>query len=276
MVSEGFQIQDAQDVDYFDLFGILDIIQLCAGLVCCLASLSLPRRPNLTHNDQEVDGEFTVTALARYNFAWAAKTLQVATNLQTLNFDDVPDLQRRLRSEYRERLFTDEVIEDHLIKRLIKKHSGEIMFQFTFAAVKTAVEFTPQIVMFAILSLLEQRSEDATFYRTAWALVLALGAALLLSAWGDCWTDWMCLSRIGLPVRAELSGRIFTKAMQRKDVKGGNLLADDDDDEKNDKGATDADDGKEATEEEGTQKTRQAMINLIVSGHLRKLRPMLK
>ena len=79
--------------------------------------------------------------------------------------------------------------------------------------------------------------------------VVGLGISMLLTSWIETWLHWIIWSKMGAPVRTELSAMIFAKFTRRKDATGA---------AKKVPGAADNMDG-----EEDIQKTRQGIINLI-------------
>ncbi|KAL8809013.1 MAG: hypothetical protein Q9200_003804 [Gallowayella weberi] len=136
------------------------------------------------------------------------------------------------------------------------------------------LQFTPQLAMYKLLELLEQRSEVKAVANEAWAWVFGLGMAIIVTAWLETQMHWVVWARMGTLVRSELSALIFSKSTRRKDVKGhqkarteGNITLN---------GATESVSNGlvnqfgapipqplngEADEE--TQKSRQSVINLV-------------
>ena len=97
---------------------------------------------------------------------------------------------------------------------------------------------------------------------------------MLVSAWGETWNHWIVSSRLGLPIRAELSSMVFTKSMRRKDVKGLQKQK-----EKESLRTSPVliegiqipsplADSVEDSTEEAIQKSRQGTINLVVRSYL--------
>lgn len=204
----------------YDAFVVLDVLQVCAALSCCLACLSLPRRPVVEDEGTLVDGQYTVSALGRYSFSWAGVTLVLARNKKTLSLDDLPKLHVEGRSVHLQKYFMTLKKRDHLWKTLVFAHLPEILFQIVFTTFMSAAQFLPQLVMYQLLKRLESRAKGDSADRATWGLVATLGLAILMSAWSQNWLLWIVLARLGLPVRTELSVMIFAKATRRKDVKG--------------------------------------------------------
>lgn len=205
---------------YYDAIVILDVLQACAAVICCLACLSLPRRPIVKEGGTPVDGQYTVSAFGRYSFIWAGVTLVLARKKKTLGLDDLPKLHVKGRSAYRQEYLSTLKIRDQLWMALVFAHLPELLFQTVFTVLQSATQFTPQLVMYQLLKRLESRTKGTSAGRATWGLVIALGLAIILSAWTQAWLHWIVWARLGQPVRTELSTMIFGKATRRKDVKG--------------------------------------------------------
>ena len=199
---------------------LLDVVQVCAAVLCCLACLSLPRRPIVEEARNPVDGQYTVSAFGRYTFTWAGVTLILARKKKTLGLDDLPILHAEGRSAYRQEYFSTRKARDQLWKTLLFAHLPEILFQNVFTALQSVAQFIPQLVLYQLLKRLESRTKGASADMAAWGLVVALGLAIILSAWTQAWLHWIVWARLGQPIRTELSVLIFGKATRRKDVKG--------------------------------------------------------
>ncbi|KAL8725121.1 MAG: hypothetical protein Q9166_007563 [cf. Caloplaca sp. 2 TL-2023] len=140
------------------------------------------------------------------------------------------------------------------------------------------IQFTPQIAMYKLLELLEQRSDGARIADSAWVWVFGLGISIIITAWLETQMHWVVWAKIGTLVRSELSALIFSKATRRKDVKGHQKAKIDENIKAN--GATEpAANGiasqkqtqpgtplprpLDGDEDEEVQKSRQSVINLV-------------
>lgn len=203
-----------------DTIFVSDVLQLCTAVLCCLACLSLPRRPVVEEGGTPVDGQYTVSAFGRYTFTWAGVTLVLARSKKTLGLDDLPKLHSEGRSADRQEYFSTLKARDQLWKTLVFAHLPELLFQTVFTTLQSAAQFIPQLVMYQLLKRLESRTKAASADRATWGLVIALGLAITLTALTQAWQAWIVWARLGQPVRTELSAMIFGKATRRKDVKG--------------------------------------------------------
>ena len=204
----------------FTVYSILEAIQIVAALICCLSSLSIPRRPSVKENSQSIDGQYTVSALRRYTFSWAGIVLALARQKRTLDLSDLPKLHHRARSAYLEKYFRSKQKKDHLWKGLVVVHYAEIIFQMCYASVQSVTQFLPQVAMYLLLRTIEIRSNGAPIAKIAWIFVIMLGLSMMLASWVQAWLHYIAHARLGQPVRSELSAMIFAKATRRKDVKG--------------------------------------------------------
>ena len=64
-------------------------------------------------------------------------------------------------------------------------HGKEFAFQTGFAFAQAAIQFVPQLVLYGLLRLLEQRAGEVPIATTAWFLVAALGASTVLASWAE-------------------------------------------------------------------------------------------
>lgn len=199
---------------------ISDVVQACAAILCCLACLSLPRRPIVEEGSIPVDGQYTVSAFGRCTFVWAGVTLVLARKKKTLGLDDLPKLHVGGRSAYLQRYISTRKPRDQLWKTLVFAHLPELLFQTIFTTLQSVAQFIPQLVLYQLLKRLESRIKGASADWMIWGLVIVLGLAIILSAWTQAWLHWIVWARLGQPLRTELSVMIFGKATRRKDVKG--------------------------------------------------------
>ncbi|KAL8691439.1 MAG: hypothetical protein Q9218_003341 [Villophora microphyllina] len=192
--------------------------------------------------------------------------------------EHLPQLHIRVRSRYLESFFSEEKRSNILWRELLRLHQFELVGQWLLAISQGVIQFTPQLAMYKILELLEQRSEGEAVANEAWVWVAALGIAIIVTAWLEAYMMWVAWARMGSPIRSELSALIFSKSTRRKDVKGHQRSRTDED-----IGANGATEGNvDASEEqvldfsapsvaipvddepnEEVQKSRQSVINLI-------------
>lgn len=199
---------------------ILIVLQLACASVSFLSCLLLARRPCVFFKGLPVDGQYTVSTLNRWTFAWADELLTFAKRNHGLDLVHLPQLHLRLRSEYLEKLFAKEKRSNILWRDLFRVHRLELVGQSLLAMSQGILQFTPQLAMYKLLELLEQRSKGAAVANEAWIWVAALGISIIVTAWVEAFLHWVVWARLGSLIRSELSALIFSKSTRRKDVKG--------------------------------------------------------
>lgn len=168
-----------------------------------------------------MDGQYTACAFTSYTFGFAGELLALARNKISLDLEDLPKLHLWGRSSYLLQHFGAMTKkQDRLWKSIVFTHYPELLFQTAWAIMQSTLQFAPQLAMYQLLKLLEQRRKGAPAGSTAWVLVIALGVSIMFASWTQAWEHWICWARLGQPMRAELSAMIFSKALRRKDIKG--------------------------------------------------------
>ncbi|KAK3375668.1 ATP-dependent bile acid permease [Lasiosphaeria ovina] len=248
-----------------------------AGLV--VASLSLPRRPDVFYNSRLVDRMFTVSAYRRLTFAWASALMSVATEKGDLELADLPGLNHRMRPTDQSAQWKAVNAKSSVIKSLLKIYGWCIFKQWTTAMANTAVSYLPWWITLRLLESLEARKPGDPIGPRLWLLLVWLGMAKLASALLESWLFWTMVSDLYVPIRSQLAAVIFEKAMRRKNVKSASKSQEKKGDtnatEQNDtaqpnqqtQGEGGADTSKEGDDNESDnttgQKSRQAVINLV-------------
>ena len=254
----------------------LTAIQLGVAVILSITFLCLQRRPSVFNNGRPVDAQFSVSAFGRYTFSWASPVLAMARKNRGLSLDTLPNLAQYTRSGFLQYRYNHETKKIRLWKGMINNFKWVFLQQLTLVVVVSVTQFAPQYAMLHILRLLEQRSDGAGVATIAWAWVVGLGVAMLVTSWIESWLFFVIYGDLGIPVRALLSILVFMKSTRRKDVKGAKSAKAETDDEANTAGLVvnvssggngeDTIPGKEGSkgsEEEDLQKSRQSTINLV-------------
>jgi hypothetical protein len=167
----------------FNNFVLVDILRFLVTLMSLIACLSIPRRPSVLAGNSVVDGQYTVSALSSYTFSFAGQILSLARTMKSLDLVDLPQLHFWGRSSYLLRNFGDITTKtDRLWKSVVFAHWPELLFQTAWAMMHSVLQFAPQLAMYQLLKLLEQRSQGVSVDHKAWGLVVALGASIILEA----------------------------------------------------------------------------------------------
>lgn len=78
----------------------LFIAQITAGLLRSVCCLLIPRRPNVWHDGQVVDQEFSGSLFSRFTYGWANGLLQYTKqNKSRMDIDSLPQLRSSGRTE---------------------------------------------------------------------------------------------------------------------------------------------------------------------------------
>lgn len=189
-----------------------------ASILC--AYISLPRRPDVFKDGKMVDRQYTVSAFRRYVFAWPEHVLDFATKKRTVELKDLPRMDHLTRSENLREQFDNMSRKGRLWQQLYFAHSAAFVGQWVLTLLQAIILFVPQFAMYQILTTLERRQSGEFVGYDAWIWVFALCTGLILNCWVSSWMDWVSLAQLGVRIEAQLSALIFSKAMQRKDVRG--------------------------------------------------------
>ncbi|RDL31200.1 uncharacterized protein BP5553_09989 [Venustampulla echinocandica] len=198
----------------------LQIAQLVLVVFAALASVSIPRRPDVFYDGAFVDGMNTVSALERYSFSWVDQLLALARKKKRLDQNDLPKMDhytraRDLSEDWRRKKHTQRLwIEIFLV------HKAQFITQWFLTLLQAFGNFAPQFVTYHILRILERRVAGQAVSSEAWIWVLMLTLTTVGAAWNEAWLFWISWSGLAIPIRSQLSSLIFQKAMRRKDVKG--------------------------------------------------------
>ena len=197
----------------------LGAAQFAMGLLSLSACISLPRRPVVfIGNGRPVDAQFTTSAYSRYTWGWCLPILKLASR-KTFEMEDLPRPDHFTRAQNLQESLNYWNRPGKLFKLLLTTHYVAITNQVVLTVLESSFGFAPQLAMYNLLRLLELRKNGEDIGLKAWVWVFALGLGLVIRAWLESWMNWVSLTRLMVPIRAELSALIFQKAMRKKDVK---------------------------------------------------------
>ncbi|ETN38505.1 uncharacterized protein HMPREF1541_06540 [Cyphellophora europaea CBS 101466] len=250
----------------------LSLLQWFIALGLMFTSLLIPRRPDVYRNEKVVDRQHTVSVLGKLTFSWPTEVLLYAIRNRGLDYADLPELSYKNRAETLRTRFEAVGKKDKLWKSIFWAHRGPFILQWILQAICSITNFLPQIALYFILKILEQRDEGINVGLKAWLLVAGLGISVTISSWVEAYMFFVAFMRVGVPVYEQLSAVVFGKAIRRKDVKGvtktsdvdaklanGEITLNEAAGPKKDEDTIPEDD----EEEEDTAKTRQSTINLV-------------
>lgn len=253
----------------------LRVIELVLVVALAVASLSIPRRPDVFQDgDKLVDRMYTVSAWTRFNFSWPMSILKVAGKKNDLDLADLPRPDQYTRAKETSADWTSRNFTSRLRLSLIKAHGRALALQWFLTLCTAFLNFTPQWVILQILRILESRTPGEPYGSNVWMWVVWLGLSIVAQSWVESYTFWLSWAELSIPVRAQLAALIFEKAMRRKDVKSSGKSKKKDDAA----GSPDSvvaglagestaadkpDTEQEEDESEALKKSKQSTVNLI-------------
>ncbi|KAF4979956.1 hypothetical protein FZEAL_3942 [Fusarium zealandicum] len=215
-----------------------------------ITSSLLQRRPDVFFGGRKVDRQYTVSLLSRHTWTWVQPLLRHASALGDIGVDDVPQAHSRLRSQ------TLKTVWDALnpclsvVASLWSSYKGRLVLLWAVTLVRCVVSVLPFWFMFRILNILEDRATRVQHVQL-FSLILCMALSNLVDSWMEGWAYWYSLSDLALPIRTQISGLVFDKALRRKIISA----------------ASQEDHGSDAEEESSrtssVPKSHQAIVNLV-------------
>ncbi|KAL3488208.1 P-loop containing nucleoside triphosphate hydrolase protein [Aspergillus germanicus] len=241
----------------------LPITQLIATATLFLTNLSLPYGPTLYRNNHPIDAEGSVSVLTRYTFAWAFKTLTLATKHNRLDISDLPLISSPLRAKTLCETFYARDPTSVAWRKWFRLYWRPFTTQLVIQLFANGVHFLPNLLLLTILRLFEERDAGGSVQLKLWLTAAALGGAMMAVSWLTSLRDFVADLHISIPVNEQLFAVISRKALSLKDVvvpaksagKDGNESDGDD---------SDSDDGDEKDgESDEAPRTKHSILNLL-------------
>lgn len=245
------------------------LIQWVSAVIILFTSLSIPRRPDVYRHDLVVDRQHTTSVLGKFTFSWPTSVLLFAIRNRGLDYDDLPEISYENRARTLRDRFEAVGKKDKLWKSIFWAHKYAFIQQWVLQAICSITNFLPQIALYFILRVLEDRDQGIDVGMQAWLLVIVLGLSVTISSWIEAYMFFVAFMRVGVPIYEQLSAVIFDKAIRRKDVKGVTKAPEadqqigDGDIVVNQEAGPKGEDTVPEDDEEDTAKTRQSTINLV-------------
>ncbi|KAK2809202.1 hypothetical protein FQN50_004038 [Emmonsiellopsis sp. PD_5] len=257
----------AELFNFNNLHDTLALSQLAIAFLCGIASLFLPRRPDVFRNGKVVDAQYTTSCVGRLTFSWGTPLLRDIIKNKGLEIDELPELDYQTRAKTLLETFDQTKHKSpRLWKVLIYRYISPLLIQLSLCVLSSFLSFSPQFCLLNILRALEGRSKGVWEPSKAWAWVTALGVSMLVYSTIEAWLFWISFSKLSIPVYEQLSAVVFAKSMRRKNVKGSQKSARADDQlfEAGRPNPTAEQSIEGENDEDGDpQKSNQATINLI-------------
>ena len=200
---------------------VLNITQLAAAFLTGVASLSIPRRPDVyLPNGKVVEKMSKVSALSRIGFTWPTYLLDLSGSKKTLDMTDLPGLNALTRSKNKHNAFMAIKQGGRLWQRLFRAYWLQFIWLWFLVLVQSLLSYIPRFAVLRLLQILEQRTVEGNIdYTEAWLWVGGLAASNVLSVVFETQLGWVMWTEITIPIRAQLAALIFSKAMRKKDCK---------------------------------------------------------
>ncbi|KAI0137590.1 putative ATP-binding cassette transporter protein [Hypoxylon sp. NC0597] len=195
------------------------VVEIVAAICLAVASLSLPRRPDVFYNGQVVDRLYTESAWSRFNWSWPAYLLRLAAKKNNLDLEDLPRPDHYTRSKETTADWESRGFTGPLWISIISAHKWHFALQWILTVLTAFLNLAPQWVVLQLLNLLEQRQGHERLGYQAWVWVILIAVSVLVQSWVEAYVYWLSWAQICVPIRAQLSALIFQKSMRRKDVK---------------------------------------------------------
>ncbi|KAI1772668.1 P-loop containing nucleoside triphosphate hydrolase protein [Hypoxylon cercidicola] len=193
-------------------------VEIVAAVCLAVASLSIPRRPDVFYEGQPVDRLSTGSAWSRYNWSWPTYLLRKAAKKNNLDLEDLPRPDHYTRSKETTADWESRNFTGPLWISIVAAHKWLFALQWILSIFTAFLNLAPQWVVLQLLTLLEQKSHERLSYE-AWVWVILIAVSLLIQQWVESYVFWVSWAQLSIPIRAQLSALIFQKSMRRKDVK---------------------------------------------------------
>ncbi|KAM0548523.1 hypothetical protein ACHAPJ_009846 [Fusarium lateritium] len=231
---------------------VLLAINILAAIGLAIASISLPRRPDVFHNNVDIDRQWTVSVINRLTWSWIQPLLNHAALQRDVDVSDVPQADSRLRSQGLKSQWDDLKQHASLFRQLVAAYKGKIAFLWAVTLVRCVISILPFWLMLRIINILEGETARSGHVQLM-SFVLCMALSNLLDSWMEGWSYWYSLSSLALPIRSQVSGLIFDKVLRRKNIRAASP---------NDSSSGSEDDGA-SPEDTAAFKSHQAVVNLV-------------
>ncbi|KAJ5095316.1 hypothetical protein NUU61_004672 [Penicillium alfredii] len=190
------------------------------ALVVCVAclNLSIPRRPDVFRNGNQVDRENTASFLKWVSFSWAETLLKISKK-SPLQMSDLPELSYSLRTECgvgacRQMSENNNAGARGVWIMILRSQSRHLICQAVVAVALSVLSFVPQFSLMQILAGLEDRQKGEGDEIRLWKFVILLGLSSVVVAILEMIKYWISYNKLTVGVQELLTVAIFDKAVR--------------------------------------------------------------
>jgi hypothetical protein len=160
----------------------LRVASTVASGTLSVASILLPRRPDVFYEDRIVDRMYTVNAYKRMTFSWTDNVLATARKKKDLDASDLPRPDHHSRAKDQSASWKAYNFKGPLWKSIFWAYKYVLAVQWTMCIAGSCLGFAPYWVTLQLLRFLETREKGQSFPVEVWILVIWLGVAIIAQA----------------------------------------------------------------------------------------------
>jgi len=188
---------------------VLSQLEFGLLLTIFVTLVSMPRRPQVFHENQPVDHQRGASLLALYTFSWASRIQNKALR-QPLSVTDLPCVGYDLRSRTLDDRFQQRKGSGRLWIKLLRAFRGPLIHQWLLALLKSSASFGVQV---SLHRLLQQLEGDR---KATWTWISVLAFCLIAEMAIGCWLQSVSETLLEIPTIAQITLLVFHKSLRRK------------------------------------------------------------
>jgi hypothetical protein len=147
-----------------------------------IASLQIPRRPDVFYHGAQVDRAGTVSAFDRLTFRWAAQLMSVATTKGDLDMDDMPALGSQLRSADASARWNAKKHKRGLFIPFLRQFAPALVKQWSLSVLYAIFGYLPWLITLKLLQTIESTKFGESTGSQVWLLLICMGIAKITGA----------------------------------------------------------------------------------------------
>jgi ABC-type multidrug transport system fused ATPase/permease subunit len=221
----------------------LHLGQFLAAVAFAFAGIAIPRKPRtIDPQGHPVDPVYAVSILTQITFGTLGELIRKGKRKGDLGGEDLPQPDVGSRASALAASWRDFGPRTPLWLALLRNWPGTFFLEQVTTVLRGLVGMGPSLCVLQLLRLVEDGRRDGAEAKL-WAL--GLFASMVLDDWSAVVFWQFIWNRIYVPIRSQLAGLVFAKALRAKDVKSVSQgdAKEDGDRKKKKRGADDDDDG---------------------------------